>query len=58
MESFFLFCLEFKLKKFKKITIIDAKGKKHKLETNLDRLYEIDDEMEDVEFFEIYDDEA
>ncbi len=46
------------LKKFKKITIIDAKGKKHKLETNLDRLYEIDDEMEDVEFFEIYYDEA
>jgi len=44
------------LKKFKKIAIKDVEGKKHKLETDLGRLYELQDEAEDTEFFEIYKD--
>lgn len=42
------------LKKYKKITIKDAKGKKHKLETNLDKIKEIEEAKEEPEFFEIY----
>ncbi len=44
------------LKKFQNITIIDADGKKHQLETDLLKLYEIEDQKEDTEFFEVYDD--
>jgi hypothetical protein len=42
------------LKKFKRRIIKDSKGKKHKLETNPDKLYEISEAREDEEFFEIY----
>lgn len=42
------------LEKFKRRVIKDSKGKKHKLETNPDKLYEISEAREDEEFFEIY----
>ncbi|WP_445475703.1 hypothetical protein ACT9XH_02900 [Methanococcoides methylutens] len=42
------------LDKFKNRTIVDAEGKVHKLETDLSRLYEIEEAMEEPEFFEIY----
>ncbi len=45
-----------KLKKFENITIIDADGKEHQLETNLEKLYEIEEQKEETEFFEVYDD--
>lgn len=43
------------LKPFKKITIIDSNGKRHKLETNLQKLYDISEQQEDSEVYEIYD---
>ncbi|MDA0525489.1 hypothetical protein [Methanococcoides alaskense] len=42
------------LDEFKDVVIVDAKGKQHKLETDLATLYEIDDAMVEPEFFEIY----
>lgn len=45
------------LKRFKKIVITDAEGKKHKLETRPEKIFEIEDRKEDSEFFEVYDDE-
>ncbi|MDP2926263.1 MAG: hypothetical protein Q8N99_07840 [Nanoarchaeota archaeon] len=45
------------LKKFKKIVILDAYGKKHKLETNPDKIRDIEEAKEDSEFFEVYSDE-
>ena len=43
------------LRKYKKITIRDAKGKLHKLETRLAKLFEIEEGREDIEFSDIYD---
>lgn len=43
------------LKKFKKKTITDANGKKHKLKTNLEKIYDIEEGKENSEFFEVYD---
>ena len=42
------------LKKFTKIRIKDADGTVHRLETNPDKIYEIEDRKEDPEAFEIY----
>jgi hypothetical protein len=42
------------LGKFKDATIIDANGKEHHFETDLDTLYEILDAQEEPEFMEIY----
>ena len=38
-------------------SIRDVFGKRYRFETNLNRLYEIQDEIEDDEFFQIYNDE-
>lgn len=43
------------LQKFKHITITDANGTKHRFETNLKKLYEIEERQENSEFFDIYD---
>ena len=43
------------LKLFKKVTIIDSEGKKHKLETNPDKILAIEEQKESPELFEIYD---
>ena len=43
-----------KVRKFRKRAIRDIRDKKHKLETNPDNLYEIDEAMEDEEIQEIY----
>ena len=45
------------LKKFRRKTIIDSKGKKHKLETNPKKIREIEEAKESSEFFDIYSDE-
>jgi len=45
------------LKKFKKIIIIDAYGKKHRLETRPDKIRDIEEAKEDSEYFEIYSNE-
>jgi len=45
------------LKKFKKVVIIDAYGKKHRLETRPDKIRDIEEAKEDSEFFEVYSDE-
>lgn len=42
------------LDKFKHTKIVDANGKEHHFETDLDRLYEIMDAQEEPEFLEIY----
>jgi hypothetical protein len=42
------------LRKYKKLNLIDAEGKEHNFETDLDRLYEIRETIEEPEFFEIY----
>lgn len=42
------------LKKFKRKSIIDAHGKKHKFETDLDKIYDLEEEIEEPEFREIY----
>jgi hypothetical protein len=42
------------LRKYKKRVIRDAKGKKHKLETRLEKIYEIEEAKEEPEFWEIY----
>ncbi|AFV22386.1 hypothetical protein Mpsy_0173 [Methanolobus psychrophilus R15] len=42
------------LRKYKTLKIIDAKGKEHQFETDLDRLYEIEEAQEEPEFQEIY----
>ena len=42
------------LKKYKRRYIVDAKGKRHKLETRLEKIYEIEEAKEEPEFFEIY----
>lgn len=42
------------LDKFKDKTIVDAEGKVHYFETDLDRLYEIMEAQEEPEFLEIY----
>ncbi|MEL4305254.1 hypothetical protein [Methanococcoides sp. LMO-2] len=39
---------------FKDVVIVDAEGKPHKLETDLETIYEIEEAMEEPEFFEIY----
>lgn len=44
------------LKPFKKIIITDSKGRKHRLETRPNKLFEIHEAREDSEFFEIYGD--
>jgi len=43
------------LEKFHNITIIDADGNEHKFETDLDALYDIYEQQEEPEFFDIYD---
>jgi hypothetical protein len=42
------------LKKYKNMKIIDAEGKEHHFETDLDRLYEIRETIEEPEFFQTY----
>lgn len=42
------------LKKFKRKTITDAEGKKHKFETDLEKIFEIEEGVEEPEFREIY----
>ncbi len=42
------------LAKFKDVQIVDAKGKVHHFETDLDKLYEILEAQEEPEFLEIY----
>ncbi|AKB28318.1 hypothetical protein MSSIT_1599 [Methanosarcina siciliae T4/M] len=42
------------LAKFKDIQIVDAEGKVHHFETDLDKLYEIREAEEEPEFFELY----
>lgn len=42
------------LKKYKKKTIRDARGKKHKLETRLEKIRDIEEAKEDPEFYQIY----
>lgn len=42
------------LKRYKKLVLKDSKGKKHRLETRLNKIYEIEEAKEDSEFFEIY----
>ena len=43
-----------KLNKFKKIKLRDVDGKSHQLETNPDKIIEIEDSKEEPEAFEIY----
>lgn len=45
------------LKPFKKIKIKDEDGVKHSLETNPEKLRDIDEAQEDSEYFEVYDNE-
>jgi hypothetical protein len=42
------------LKPFRNKKIIDSDGKAHKFETDLDAIYEIEEQMEEPEFFDIY----
>jgi hypothetical protein len=42
------------LRKYKKKVIRDAKGKKHKLETRLEKILEIEESKEEPEIWEIY----
>jgi hypothetical protein len=42
------------LRKYKNIKLIDAEGKEHHFETDLDKLYEIQETIEEPEFLEIY----
>jgi len=42
------------LKKYKRIILKDAQGNKHKLETDLDKIYEIQEKIEEIEAQEIY----
>jgi hypothetical protein len=42
------------LKKYKRRVIKDAKGKKHRLETRLEKILEIEEAKEEPEFWEIY----
>jgi len=42
------------LNRFRNITIMDSDGQAHKFETDLDAIYEIEGQMEEPEFFEIY----
>lgn len=46
------------LRKFKRRSIIDAKGKKHRFETNLERISDIEESIEEPEFREIYEEVA
>ena len=42
------------LKQFRNIQIIDSDGVTHELETDLDTLYDIEESIEEPEFFDIY----
>lgn len=42
------------LKKYRKVTIKDSKGKKHKLETRIDKIKAIELAREEIEFSDIY----
>lgn len=42
------------LRKYKRYVIKDSKGKMHRLETRLNKIYEIEDAKEEPELFEIY----
>lgn len=42
------------LDEFRNLKIIDAEGKEHHFETDLDKLYEIEEAQEEPEFLEIY----
>ncbi|WP_406657363.1 hypothetical protein V7O62_02075 [Methanolobus sp. ZRKC2] len=42
------------LRKYKNLKLVDAEGKEHHFETDLERLYEIRETIEEPEFFEIY----
>jgi hypothetical protein len=44
------------LKRFRNKRIVDSDRKAHKFETDLDAIYEIEEQMEEPEFFEIYED--
>ena len=44
------------LKQYRNRRIVDSDGKTHKFETDLDAIYEIEEQMEEPEFFEIYED--
>ncbi len=45
------------LKPFRKKQVKDSKGKNHILETRPEKLFEIDERQEDLEFYEIYESE-
>ncbi len=45
------------LKPFRKKQVKDSKGKKHTLETRPEKLFEIDERQENLEFYEIYESE-
>ncbi|WP_319507687.1 hypothetical protein [uncultured Methanolobus sp.] len=42
------------LEKYSDIKIVDAEGKEHHFETGLEKLYEIEETIEEPEFLEIY----
>jgi hypothetical protein len=44
------------LNQYRNKRIVDSDGKAHKFETDLDAIYEIEEQMEEPEFFEIYED--
>lgn len=45
------------LQKFRNMVITDANGKKHRFETDLEKLYDIEEQKENPEFWEVYADE-
>ena len=54
VKQFLIFGDKEVLKPFENIVIKDADGKKHKLETNPNNIYLIEEQKEEEEFYEIY----
>jgi len=42
------------LKRFQNVQIFDSDGAKHKFETDLETIYEIEESIEEPEYFDIY----
>jgi hypothetical protein len=42
------------LEQYRNKTIVDSDGRRHKFETDLDTIYEIEEQQEEPEFFDIY----
>mgnify|MGYP001407183004 CR=1 FL=1 len=42
------------LTRFRNMVVVDAEGNRHRFETDIDTLYEIEEAQEEPEFFEIY----